>query len=102
MRRTPALTAAAAALGLLAGLGLDPAAPSTGGGEVRPHTLAVEWRAADAAQPVALDAEHLAALGAAMREGAAAEDPDGAAAVKRFARGCDRPAGQVRLEHRRL
>ena len=42
MKRTPALGAAAAALGLLAGLGLE-ARASTLRGEVSPHTVSVAW-----------------------------------------------------------
>jgi hypothetical protein len=42
MKRTPPIVAAAAALGLLAGLALE-ARAGTLGGEVSPHTVSVAW-----------------------------------------------------------
>jgi hypothetical protein len=54
MKRTPALTAAAAALGLMAGLGLE-ARASTLDGEVSPHTVTVAWHSPGAPAGVELD-----------------------------------------------
>jgi hypothetical protein len=54
MKRTPALAAAAAALGLMAGLGLE-ARASTLDGEVSPHTVTVAWLSPGAPAGVELD-----------------------------------------------
>ena len=54
MKRTPALAAAAAALGLLAGLGLE-ARASTFADEVSPHTVSVAWLAPGTPAGVELD-----------------------------------------------
>jgi hypothetical protein len=56
MRRTPALTAAAA-LGLLAGLRIE-ARASTLTGEVRPYAVAVAWLTPGAPSPAGLEANH--------------------------------------------
>lgn len=54
MKRTPALVAAAAALGLLWGLGLE-ARASTLTGEVSPHTVAMAWLTPGAPSPAGLE-----------------------------------------------
>lgn len=54
MKRTPALAAAAAALGLMAGLGLE-ARASTLDGEVSPHMVTVAWLSPGAPAGVELD-----------------------------------------------
>ncbi|HEX6373833.1 MAG TPA: hypothetical protein VF006_33200 [Longimicrobium sp.] len=54
MKRTPALVAAAAALGLLSGLGLE-ARASALTGEVSPHTVAMAWLTPGAPSPAGLE-----------------------------------------------
>lgn len=56
MKRTPALVAAAAALGLLAGLGLE-ARASALTGEVSPHMVAMTWLTPGAPSPAGLEME---------------------------------------------
>lgn len=54
MKRTPALVAAAAALGLLSGLGLE-ARASALTGEVAPHTVAMAWLPPGAPSPAGVE-----------------------------------------------
>ena len=54
MKRTPALVAAAAALGLLSGLGLE-ARASALTGEVSPHTVQMAWLTPGAPSPAGLE-----------------------------------------------
>jgi hypothetical protein len=54
MKRTPALVAAAAAIGLLSGLALE-ARASALTGEVRPHTVAMAWLTPGAPSPAGLE-----------------------------------------------
>ncbi|HYR09076.1 MAG TPA: hypothetical protein VEQ60_14940 [Longimicrobium sp.] len=54
MKRTPALVAAAAALGLLSGLGLE-ARASALTGEVSPHTVQLAWLTPGAPSPAGLE-----------------------------------------------
>ena len=54
MKRTPVLVAAAAALGLLSGLGLE-ARASALTGEVSPHTVAMAWLTPGAPSPAGLE-----------------------------------------------
>jgi hypothetical protein len=54
MKRTPVLVAAAAALGLLFGLGLE-ARASALTGEVHPHTVAMAWLTPGAPSPAGLE-----------------------------------------------
>ena len=56
MKRTPALVAAAAALGLLSGLGLE-ARASALDSEVSPHMVSVAWLAPGAPSPAGLETE---------------------------------------------
>lgn len=56
MRRTPALRAAAAALGLLAGLGLEARASTLEvSGEVSPHTVSLAWLTPGAPSPAGVE-----------------------------------------------
>ena len=54
MKRTPALVAAAAALGLLWGLGLEASASSLTG-EVSPHTVNMAWLTPGAPSPAGVE-----------------------------------------------
>lgn len=56
MKRTPPIVAAAAALGLLAGLALE-ARAGTLGGEVSPHTVSVAWVAPGAPFPAGVETD---------------------------------------------
>jgi hypothetical protein len=56
MKRTPPIVAAAAALGLLAGLALE-ARAGTLGGEVSPHTVSVAWVAPGTPFPAGVETE---------------------------------------------
>ncbi|HEU0300341.1 MAG TPA: hypothetical protein VFR37_12820 [Longimicrobium sp.] len=67
MKVTSPFAAAAAALGLLAGLGLE-ARASTLAGEVRPHAVAVAWLTPGAPSPAGLEADRLGARGAPAKK----------------------------------
>lgn len=56
MKRTPALVAAAAALGLVSGIGLE-ARASALSGEVSPHMVSVAWLTPGAPSPAGLEME---------------------------------------------